>query len=113
MVSNEVFVGANAQVGLCPELDLYFDAGTVGGSGLTFQLSGGQQSVTALIPDLYSGCTVKVEQDNASDLDTAYRTVVTNTATTFTLDAALPNTSGTHNLTEMSYGAPAYGPKKS
>lgn len=113
MVSNEVFVGANAQVGLCPELDLYFDAGTVGGSGLTFQLSGGQQSVTALIPDLYSGCTVKVEQDDASDLDTAYRTVVTNTATTFTLDAALPNTSGTHNLTVMSFGAPAYGPKKS
>ena len=113
MVSNEVFVGANAQVGLCPEMDLYFDAGTVGGSGLTFTLASGQQSITALIPDLYSGCTVKVEQGNASDLDTAYRTVVTNTATAFTLDAALPNTSGTHNLTIMSFGAPAYGPKKS
>ena len=36
MVSNEVFVGANAQVGLCPELDLYFDAKGVGGSGLTY-----------------------------------------------------------------------------
>lgn len=113
MVSNEVFVGANAQVGFCPELDLYFDAGTVSGSGLTFTLASGQQSLTKLVPDLYAGCTVKVEQDNSGDLDTAYRTIVTNTETAFTLDAALPNTSGTHNLTVLSFGAPAYGKVKS
>ena len=117
MVSNEVFVGANAQVGICPELDLFFDQATLSGNGLTVALSSGQQSVTKLIPNLYIGCTAKITTQ--SDVATTYRTVVSNTATTFTLDSAPTDSngadvgSGTIEFTILSFGAPAYGPTKS
>lgn len=117
MVSNEVFVGANAQVGLCPELDLFFDQAVLGGNGLTVELSSGQQSVTKLIPNLYIGCTAKITTQ--SNVATTYRTVVSNDATTFTLDSAPTDSngadvgSGTIEFTILSFGAPAYGPTKS
>ena len=128
MVSNEVFVGANAQVGLCPELDLFFDQAVLSNSGLTVTMSssgdtggdissGGQQAVTKLIPNLYVGCTAKITTQ--SNVATTYRTVTANTATAFTLDSAPTDSngsavsSGTIEFTILSFGAPAYGPIKS
>ena len=116
MVSNEVFVGANAQVGLCPEMDLFFESAVLS-SSTTVTLSSGQQSVTKLIPSLYVGCTAKVV--TTSNVATSYRTVTANTATTLTLDSAPTDsngdavTSGTIDFTVLSFGAPAYGPIKS
>jgi len=112
MVSNEVFVGANAQVGFCPELDLFFPTGDIdNATKLIFTLSSGQQGDTLLVPDLYAGCMAKVDLNN-SDAQTEYRTIVTNTANTITLDAPTTSSgSGTHNLTIMAFGAPAYAKK--
>ena len=59
MASNEVFVGANAQVGMSPELDLYFQDAVLS-SSTTLTLSSGQQDLIHLVPDLYIGCTVKI-----------------------------------------------------
>ncbi len=114
MVSNEVFVGANAQVGFCPEMDLFFAKGDIDSSSKTiFTLSSSQAAVTLLVPDLYAGCTVKVNE-NTSGANEVYRTVVTNTANTLTLDAAVATSgSATHNLTILSFGAPVYGKLKS
>ena len=35
MVSNEVFVGAGTSATLVPEMDMFFNAGTVGGDSTT------------------------------------------------------------------------------
>ena len=114
MVSNEVFVGANAQVGFCPELDLFFPKGDVDTSTKTvFTLSSGQQGDTLLVADLYAGCMAKVDKDN-TDNETEYRMIVSNTTNTVTLDAAVTSGgTGTHNLTIMAFGAPAYAKKTS
>ena len=114
MVSNEVFVGANAQVGFCPELDLYFGRGDIDSSTKTvFTLHSSQTAVSKLVPDLYAGCFAKIAKENDGS-ETEYRRIVTNTDTTITLDAAVTSHgSATHDLTIMSFGAPAYGKLKS
>tara|TARA_R100001509_G_scaffold31499_1_gene16739 strand:- start:5133 stop:6704 length:1572 start_codon:yes stop_codon:yes gene_type:complete len=114
MVSNEVFVGANAQVGFCPELDLFFPKGDIdNATKTTFTLSSGQQADTLLVADLYAGCMAKVDRDN-TDNETEYRMIVSNTTNTVTLDAAVTSSgTNTHNLTIMAFGAPAYAKKTS
>ena len=112
MASNEVFVGANAQVGMSPELDLYFQDAVLS-SSTTLTLSNGQQSLVHLVPDLYIGCTVKIGALASNDA-TSYRTIVDNTATTIVIDSAPVDsngsavTSGTMDATILSFGAPLY-----
>ena len=77
MVSNEVFVGANAQVGFCPELDLFFPKGSIDSGKTVFTLSSGQQGDTLLVADLYAGCMAKVDLNN-SENETEYRMIVSN-----------------------------------
>ena len=114
MVSNEVFVGANAQVGMCPELDLFLGIGDVAVDKITFTLDTGMtDAYTKLVPDLYAGCVAKVEENNTG-ANPEYRTIVTNTTTTITLDAPVTSSSsGGHNLTIMAFGAPLFGKEKS
>ncbi len=113
MVSNEVFVGANAQVGFCPELDLFFPKGSIDSGKTVFTLSSGQQGDTLLVAGLYAGCMAKVDLNN-SENETEYRMIVSNTTTAITLDAAVSSTGdNTHNLTIMAFGAPAYAKKTS
>ena len=112
MASNEVFVGANAQVGMSPELDLYFQDAVLS-SSTTLTLSSGQQTLVHLVPDLYIGCTVKIGALASNDA-TSYRTIVDNTATTIVIDSAPVDsngsavTSGTMDATILSFGAPLY-----
>jgi len=119
MVNNEVFVGANAQVGLCPELDLFFNSVDVDATGLIYEhdLSA---SLVKLIPNLYIGCTVKIDGLTSNDA-TSYRTITANTATTITIDSPAVDSTGANlagsdnvgDLTILSFGAPAYGKVKS
>tara|TARA_R100000152_G_scaffold20702_1_gene15398 strand:- start:2033 stop:3574 length:1542 start_codon:yes stop_codon:yes gene_type:complete len=112
MVSNEVFVGANAQVGLCPEMDLYFQDAVLSNS-TTLTLSTGQQDLVHLVPSLYVGCTIKIGA-LASNSATSYRTITANTATTISIDSAPVDSngdavsSGTVDATILSFGAPVY-----
>lgn len=113
-MSNEIFVGANAQVGMSPELDLYFQDAVLSGSGLTLTLSSGQQTLIHLVPDLYIGCTIKID-DLSSNNATSYRTVTANTATTITIDSAPTDSNGAAvtsdaglDATILSFGAPLY-----
>ena len=112
MVSNEVFVGANAQVGLCPEMDLYFKDAVLS-SSTTLTLSTGQATLVHLVPSLYVGCTIKIGA-LASNSATSYRTITANTATTISIDSAPVDSngdavsSGTLDATILSFGAPVY-----
>ena len=56
-MSNEVFVGANAQVGLCPELDMFFNNVTINGSQ---QVTVSDGNTFKLVTNIYTGCTAKV-----------------------------------------------------
>jgi len=114
MVSNEVFVGANAQVGMSPELDLYFQDAVLSGGGVTLTLSSGQQALIHLVPNLYVGCTIKINDLSSNDA-VSYRTVTANNATTITIDSAPNNSNGTAvtsdsglDATILSFGAPLY-----
>ena len=109
MVSNEVFVGANAQVGLAPEVDMYFNS-MARTNDTVLTLLAAQSSVMLLIPDLYVGCTLKVTADTATVA--TYYTITANTTTTITVDSTL--TAGTRlDATILAFGAPCLGPKNS
>jgi|TARA_R100000458_G_C8277013_1_gene252454 hypothetical protein len=103
-MSNEVFVGANAQVGLCPEMDMYFDNKTISGSQVFTATAGSDYK---LVSGLYVGCMAKVVNSGT----TTYHAVLANDETTITLDTDAPAASGC-NITILGFGAPVAGPVK-
>ena len=98
-MSNEVFVGANAQVGLCPELDMFFNNVTINGSQ---QVTVSDGNTFKLVTNIYTGCTAKVVNSGT----TTYHAILSNTETVLTLDTDAP--AATVDLTILSFGAPVY-----
>ena len=83
MVSNEVFVGAGTSATFVPEMDMFFNAGTVGNASNLDKvtLATGEQSLVQLLDNLYVGCRVKVESGST----TTFTTVKSNDRVSFTL----------------------------
>ena len=102
-MSNEVFVGANAQVGLCPELDMFFNNVTINSSQ---EVTVSDGNTFKLVTNLYTGCTAKVVNSGT----TTYHAILSNTETVLTLDTDAP--AATVDLTILSFGAPVYAPVK-
>lgn len=109
MVSNEVFVGANAQVGIAPEVDMFLNA-MVRTSDTVLTLHSSASDVYLLVEGLYVGCTIKLTADGSTASPTYY-TITANTTTTITVDSTIVPSSGAIDGTILSFGAPCYGPK--
>ena len=110
MVSNEVFVGAGTSATFVPEMDMFFNAGTVGNASNLDKvtLATGEQSLVQLLDNLYVGCRVKVESGST----TTFTTVKSNdrVSFTFTDDVGLANAADA-DITLYAFGAPVIAPK--
>ena len=110
MVTNEVFVGAGTSATLVPEMDMFFNAGTVGNASNLDKvtLATGEQSLVQLLDNLYVGCRVKVESGST----TTFTTVKSNdrVSFTFTDDVGLANAADA-DITLYAFGAPVIAPK--
>ena len=109
MVTNEVFVGAGTSATLVPEMDMFFNAGTVGGdSTTTSDVVIAETTLLNLLDNLYVGCRAKVE----STTMTTYTTVKSNTRTRFTFnDPVGVAVSDAADITLYGFGAPVVAPK--
>ena len=110
MVSNEIFVGAGTSATFVPEMDMFFNAGTVGDANNLNKvtLSTGEQNLVQLLDNLYMGCRATV----VSDGSTTYTNVKSNDRVSFTFtddvgDAAASDA----DITLFAFGAPVIAPK--
>ena len=100
MVINEVFVGAGTSATLVPEMDMFFNAGTVSG---TNKVTINETTLIQLLDNLYVGCRAKVT--NGSSV--YYTTVTTNDRTSFTFTDVIGADGDTGILmTVYAFGAP-------
>lgn len=108
MVSNEIFVGAGTSATLVPEMDMFFNAGTVGDASNLNKITIAEISLMQLLDNLYVGCRAKVESGST----TTFTTVKSNdrTSFTFTDDVGLAAVNDA-DITLYAFGAPVIGPK--
>ena len=110
MVSNEIFVGAGTSATLVPEMDMFFNAGTVGNASNLNKvtLSTGEQNLMQLLNNLYVGCRAKV----VSGGDTIYTNVKLNDRVSFTFTDDIGVADATDaDITLYAFGAPVIAPK--
>tara|TARA_R110002051_G_scaffold182532_1_gene252116 strand:- start:1138 stop:2820 length:1683 start_codon:yes stop_codon:yes gene_type:complete len=108
VMANEVFVGAGASATMIPEAEIYLGTnGTIASNKLT------QSDTTIkLVPDLYSGCVVKIVDTAPSPDTTDYYTISTNDATSITLDRNITSAAATSSATILKFGTPVPAPQQ-
>jgi len=107
MVMNEVFVGAGTSATFVPEMDMFFNNGTIGDANNRNKVTISESSLINLLDGLYIGCRAKVNSDSAN----TYTTVTANTGTTITFTDNVGAASAVDaDITLYSFGAPVVAP---
>jgi len=102
MVSNEIFVGAGTSATFVPEMDMFYNDGTVDANTLN-KVTINETALIQLLDNLYVGCRAKVKSGSS----TTYTTVKSNDRTSFTFTDDIGT--GAHTDTEViiyAFGAP-------